>query len=78
MPTQVRVNTQTGIRVSINNQARKTIRTVGVSALADTGQLSGLLDVDASDPNNNETLVYDSNRQKYVIKTLPVLDGGTY
>lgn len=78
MPTQVRVNTQAGTRVSINNQARQTIRTVGVSAIADTGRLAGLIDVDASNPDNNETLVYDSSSQMYVVKTLPVVDGGSY
>lgn len=72
------VFTSPQIKVSINNQNRKTVRTVGVSALAQTAKLSGLSDVDASDPNNNETLVYDSATQKYVVKTLPVLDGGTY
>lgn len=72
------VYTTPQIRVSINNQARRTIRTVGVSALASTGKLAGLVDVDATDPSNNETLVYDSQTQKYVVKTLPVLDGGTY
>ena len=78
MPTQVRVNTPTAIRVAINKQARETIRTVQFTALADTGRLSTLIDVDATDPDNNETLVYDSNSQKYVVKTLPVLDGGSY
>lgn len=72
------VFTSPQIKVSINNQNRRTIRTVGVSALAQTAKLSGLTDVDASDPNNNETLVYDSSTQKYVVKTLPVLDGGSY
>lgn len=72
------VYTTPQIRVSINNQARRTIRTVGVSALASTGKLSSLVDVDASDPNDNETLVYDAETQKYVVRSLTVLDGGTY
>lgn len=66
------------IKVSINNQNRTTIRTVGVSALAQTAKLVDLVDVDASDSDNNETLVYDSATQKYVIKALPVIDGGSY
>ena len=75
MGIKVLVNSSSPNRVSINNQQRKTIRTVGLSQI-DT--LAELKDVDASDPNNNETLVYDSLTQKYVIKTLPEIDGGTY
>lgn len=66
------------IKVSINNQNRTTVRTVGVSALAQTAKLVDLIDVDASDSDNNETLVYDSATQKYVVKALPVIDGGSY
>lgn len=67
------------IRVSIKDQKRTTVRTVGISALAQSsGRLATLTDVDASDPDNNETVVYDSATQKYVIKTLPAIDGGTY
>lgn len=74
MGTKVTVITSSKNRVSINNQQRSTIRTVGVS----TNKLSGLIDVDATDPNNNETLVYDSATGKYVIKELPIVNGGTF
>ena len=51
----------TGInRVSINKQSRDVIRTVGIAPVATYNTLGGLLDVDASDPDNNETLVYDA------------------
>lgn len=63
-------------RVSINSQQRETIRTVGVSPPA--GSLSNLQDVDATDADNNETLVYDAASGKYVVKELPVLNGGTF
>lgn len=65
-------------RVSINSQQRETIRTVGIAPVATQNYLSGLEDVDASDPDNNETLVYDAASGKYVIKELPVLNGGTF
>lgn len=74
MGTKVTVITPSKNRVSINNQQRSTIRTVGVS----TNKLSGLLDVDASSPDNNDTLVYDSATGKYVIKELPIINGGTF
>ena len=74
MGTKVIVTSTSKNRVSINNQQRATIRTVGISA----NKLSGLLDVDASSPDNNDTLVYDSATGKYVIKELPIVNGGTF
>lgn len=69
----------TGInRVSINKQSRDVIRTVGIAPVATYNTLGGLLDVDASDPDNNETLVYDAAAGKYVIKELPVINGGNF
>jgi hypothetical protein len=69
-----------GSRVSINNQQRQTVRTVGVQADTSSliGTLAALTDVDATDPNNNEVLVYDEASGKYVIKELPVINGGTF
>lgn len=68
------------IRVSVNKQQRTTIRTVGISPATSIPitKLADLEDVDASNPNTNETLVYDSAAQKYVVKTLPIIDGGAY
>lgn len=79
MAVRVTVNSIPTTRVSINNPKRDTIRTVGISpSVSGFTRLSQLLDVDASDPDNNETLVYDSASQKYVVKTLPSVDGGSY
>lgn len=78
MGIKVLVNSTGSNRVSINNQQRKTIRTVGISATSQIDELAELKDVDATDPDNNETLVYDASSQKYVVKTLPVIDGGSY
>ena len=65
----------TGInRVSINKQSRNIIRTVKVNP----NKLEYLSDVDASDPDNNETLVYDAASGKYVVKELPVINGGNF
>jgi hypothetical protein len=66
------------IKISINNQQRTTVRSVSTSALTTVTQLSQLLDVNASDPDNNEVLVYDATTQNYIIKTLPAIDGGSY
>ena len=68
----------TTYRVAINNQQPKTIRTVGVQPMQTSNFLSTLNDVDSSGAENNEILVYDSATGKYVVKPLPVLDGGTF
>lgn len=77
MSTKVIVRSSAPNRVLINNQQPKTVRTVAVAS-ASSATLAGLTDVDASDSDNNETLVYDATSGKYVIKTLPSVDGGTF
>lgn len=77
MSTKVIVRSSAPNRVLINNQQPKTVRTVAVAS-ASSATLAGLTDVDATDSDNNETLVYDATSGKYVIKTLPSVDGGTF
>lgn len=77
MATKVVVRSSAPNRISINNQQSKTVKTVGIAS-ASTNKLESLTDVDASNPDNNETLVYDSSSGKYVIKQLPGVDGGTF
>jgi hypothetical protein len=77
MATKVVVRSSSPNRISINNQQQKTIRTVGIAA-ASTNKFESLTDVDASDPDNNETVVYDATSGKYVVKPLPAVDGGTF
>ena len=76
MAIKVTVNSSSPNRVSINNQQRTTIRAVGVAY--PEGKLVNLTDVDATDPDNNEILVYDEALNKYVIKILPNINGGTF
>ena len=79
MPVKATVTSTGKYRVAINNPNRREVRTVGITPSAQrTNYLSGLLDVDASDPDNNETLVYDAVSGKYVIKELPVVNGGNF
>lgn len=77
MGIKVLVNSNPRDRISINSQNRTTVRTIAVGSTA-YSRLSELLDVNASDPDNNETLVYDSATGKYVVKELPVVDGGNF
>lgn len=37
-----------------------------------------LKDVDASDLDNNETLVYDEVSGKFVVKIIPIINGGEF
>jgi hypothetical protein len=75
MGIKVLVNSTPRDRISINTQTRSTVRTVGIGNIP---KLSSLIDVDTSDPDDNETLVYDAASEKYVVKTLPVVNGGTF
>jgi hypothetical protein len=77
MGTKVIVRSSSPNRVSINNQQRSTVRTVAIAS-TQIKNLVDLLDVDATDTDNNEVLVYDETLNKYVIKTIPVVDGGSF
>ena len=77
MATKVTVISTPKNRVAIKNQVRQTVRTVGI--IPETvNTLRGLSDVDASDLDNNEILVYDEVQNKFVIKTIPEVDGGSF
>lgn len=75
---KVTVNSGQAFRVAINNQQPKTVRTVGIQPVQTTNFFATLIDVDSTDAENNETVVYDAVSGKYVVKPLPVLDGGTF
>lgn len=80
MGVKVTVNSIPKNRISINNQQKKTVRTVNIipPTAFDVTQLRTLTDVNATDLDNNEVLVYDEATDKFVIKELPVLNGGTF
>jgi hypothetical protein len=66
-------------RVSINNPQRSEIRTIGIAPTTSLiNSFKGLNDVDATSLANNNTVVYDSASDKFVVKELPVLNGGTF
>lgn len=70
-----------GTRIIVSQQKTrvKSVNVVGASTTgAAANRLVELADVDASDADNNETLVYDSSSQKYIVKSLPAIDGGSY
>jgi hypothetical protein len=73
------VRTQPKNRISVNIQQTSQIRSVGVSGKQNLKEnLRQLNDVDATSLNNNETIVYDEASDKFVVKELPIVNGGTF
>jgi hypothetical protein len=66
------VTSQPKNRILINNQTGAT----GGPGTIDT--IVELKDVDATDIDSNETLVYDGESGKFVVKELPIINGGTF
>lgn len=54
------------------------INTGGMGGGSGVDTVVDLKDVDASDVDNNETLVYDENTGKFVVKHIPIINGGTF
>lgn len=80
--SKITVTTTPKNRISINTQQKGVVR-VGSTGLTGAGSevirnLADLDDVNASDPDQNETLVYDAATGKYVVKELPIVNGGTF
>jgi hypothetical protein len=73
---------QNGIRVAINSQNRTNIRTVGIPSASGggggTSYLRDLIDVNATSLIDGYTLVYDSATNKFIVKELSVINGGTF
>ena len=63
---------------TVQIKPNKTAVTSVQIAKAPSIYLSQIADVDAGDPDNGEILVYDSLTQRYTIKALPVVRGGTF
>lgn len=80
MPITAIVNTNQSTSVELRtNKTTVTMLPIATTAEASSlANLSQIQDVDASNPDNNEVLVYDQTQNKYVIKTLPVVQGGTF
>lgn len=66
--------------VTVNAPAKNriAINTGVVSGGSNIDTVVELKDVDASDVDNNETLVYDESSGKFVVKEIPIINGGTF
>ncbi len=65
------------INVTSAPKNRIQINTGGAGA-AGIDTITELIDVDASDVDNNETLVYDEGSGKFIVKEIPIINGGTF
>lgn len=80
MSNKITVITQPKNRVVINTPQRTQLKSVNVIGAASTGvdRLVQLKDVDSTSVDNNETLVYDEVSGKFVVKEIPIINGGTF
>lgn len=81
--TKITVITQPKNRISINNSQRsqiKNVNVIGASGVSASGvvNFTELHDVDATSVDNNETVVYDEVSGKFVVKELPIINGGVF
>lgn len=77
----VRVYNPGGNSVRINTPGVKNVRTSVAPSVTGTSApttLEALTDVDASDSDSNEVLVFNEDTGKYEIKVIPVIDGGIF
>lgn len=77
----ITVRTTPKNRISINNQQTGRIKTTlgtGGGGAGGIDTLVELRDVDATDVDPGETLVYDAASGKFKVEVLPGLDGGTF
>jgi hypothetical protein len=84
MGNKITVISRPGTRVTIasptsRNQV-KTVNVVGATNIGAAGitTLTDLRDVISADASNNDTLVYDEASGKYIVKELPIINGGTF
>lgn len=88
--TRVTVTSGGSTRVLISSLPRTAVRSVALQPQTNisntvnniypsgAARFIDLLDVDASDSDNNEVVVFDSTANTYVVKTLPTVDGGDF
>jgi len=79
MAIKATINSVPKNRVSVNKQTSDTIRAVNVGFPVDLKtELRQLTDVNATDLTSNNTIVYDSTADKFVVSVLPKISGGTF
>ena len=75
MAIKATINSIPKNRVSVNKQTSDTIRVVNAGSAT---KLKQLTDVNATDLTSNNTIVYDSATDQFVVSVLPKISGGTF
>lgn len=80
--SKITVNTTSKNSISINTK-KQNIITVAGHGLTGAGsgvftQLRRLTDVDATNLEDNNVLVYDEASDKFVVEKTPIINGGTF
>jgi carbon monoxide dehydrogenase subunit G len=79
MPINVRLAQNPSNRIGLDTTKNEKVRVlVGGSGSGGASYLDNLLDVNSTDKDNGETVVWDDIQGKYVIKPIPEIDGGTF
>lgn len=76
--SKITIRTAPKNRISINTPKTSEVLNLSQSGSAGVKALRNLQDVDATSLNNNETIVYDEARDKFVVKELPIVNGGNF
>jgi hypothetical protein len=71
MGTKITVSSRPKNRIQINSR-------VGAAGGSVVDTIRELRDVDSSDVDNNETLVYDETSGKFIVREIPIINGGTF
>lgn len=72
-PTRQRIGLDT-----TNRQRVSVTSGSGVGGGNGVSRLQDLVDVNASDVDNGETVVYDEATGKFIVKDIDIIDGGTF
>jgi Fe-S cluster assembly iron-binding protein IscA len=81
MANDVTITAKNRIKNIVINTAPKnriSLSKGGGGGTSGASYLTQLKDVDATDIDNNETVVYDQTAGKFVIKELPIVNGGEF
>lgn len=80
MGIQVSLRQSPGIsQIALKQIPQTIVRTIGIGYSSNSStQLRNLSDVDSTDMDNNETVVYNIATDKFEVKPLVIIDGGEF
>lgn len=78
MSTKVTLQSNPSTLVSINQNKPASVKTIGLLGSGGVNRLVDLVDVDASNASQNDTLIFNANTGLFSVQTIPVINGGTF